>query len=95
MAETKRPRRYYLRQRQQALADGDIAAAGVWRWKQERQPGVALPGTFYLLTRLAECGYTTIEDLDGADACELEDVVCLSDRDAARVLEELAELITP
>lgn len=92
MAEVKRPRRYYLLQRQQCQRAEEISAAGVWRWKQERQPGTALPETFPSLTRLAAAGYTTVEDLDGADEAELE-AAEFSLRDAQWILSELAELL--
>lgn len=74
MADIRCPRRYYLHQRIDALACGEPALSGAWRAKQEAQPGTALPSDFPLRLRLIDAGYSTIEDIDGADATELAKV---------------------
>jgi hypothetical protein len=71
MALLKRPRRYYHGQRVVASVDLDWALAGAWRWKQEQEPGTPLPADFPYAARLEPLGYTTYEDLDGADVPEL------------------------
>lgn len=86
-------RRYALFKARAAEEAGDRAIAAVWRGKQSEVAGVLLPATFPLSARLAVLGYTTIEDLDGADECELIDAG-LSAREATRVLDELAELMS-
>lgn len=91
MATLKTARRFYLRQRVVAMALGDPDIAGVWRWKQEHQPGTALPADFPLLTRLATAGYTTIQDLDGADEAELR-AACFTQAEAKRILAALHAL---
>lgn len=71
MSQVKRPRRYYLGKRYEATVLEEWDLAGFWRWKQERMPGVALSADFPYRARLAEHGYTTLEDVDGADIVEL------------------------
>jgi hypothetical protein len=88
-------RRYYLLSRQQMSLEGEPAMAGVWRAKQEAQPGAPLPAGFPEAESLARAGYTTVEDLDGACADELEDQACLSPPAAAAVLTALAALLDP
>ena len=63
-------RRYYLGKRHEErsqLGDGQV-----WQSKQEAEPGTPLPSTFPHLSTLKACGYTTSEDLDGADVAELQ-----------------------
>lgn len=67
----KRARRYYLAQRQAAAERLEWDLVGVWRWKQEQQPGTALADDFPYRARLEPLGYTTHEDLDGAVQPEL------------------------
>jgi hypothetical protein len=67
----KRARRYYLLQRLAAAERLEWDMAGVWRWKQEKEPGIALGDEFPYYARLAPLGYTTHEDLDGAVVPEL------------------------
>lgn len=93
MAEVKRPRRYYLRERQQAVRAEEWDLSGVWRSKQQGQPGVALPASFPMLVQLAAQGYTTVEDLDGADEAELAANGEFSVRQAAEILAALAALL--
>lgn len=69
MAEIKTARRFYLHRRiEERQQDGDEQ---VWQAKQEAQPGTALATTFPFRAALSACGYTTVEDLDGADVNEL------------------------
>lgn len=79
-------RRYCLLKRLTWLELDDSAMAGVWRSKQEEQPGTALPSTFPYLYLLTPRGYTTREDLDGADVYELERTIPISRQDARVVL---------
>lgn len=72
MAEIKTPRRYYLHKRLEARLYECSDLELTWRAKQEAQPGTALPASFLLAAEIAALGYTTREDLDGADAAELE-----------------------
>ena len=71
MAETRSPRRFFLHKRIQArlFEEGDLEP--VWQARQEAEPGTVLASTFPHKSRLAELGYTTTEDLDGADEAEL------------------------
>lgn len=71
------------------LAECD--SEGIWRAKQEAEPGAPLPSDFPYAERLAAAGYTTQEDLDGADEEELR---CLGFqvREAQRILAALAAL---
>lgn len=72
MAEIKSARRYYLHKRLEARLYFCDDADGVWRAKQEAEPGTPLPSDFPIREALAALGYTTSQDLDGADAAELE-----------------------
>jgi hypothetical protein len=65
-------RRYYLAKRHAAAEAEDTALEAVWQGKQESESGAALASTFPYLDRLADAGYSTEEDLAGADATELE-----------------------
>lgn len=73
-----------------ARADGELES--VWRAKQEAQPGTALPATFPFLAQLAAGGYTTQQDLLGADILELERIAAFNSRDAQVVLTAYASL---
>jgi hypothetical protein len=64
----------------------------VWVNKQEAEPGVLLPATFPSLSVLSTAGYTTVEDLDGADTHELRRATGMSQRQAEAVLAALAAL---
>lgn len=79
------PRRYYLHKRIAATALGDTELAGVWRAKQEAIYWPSLPSTFPSRAALIAEGYTTVRDLDGADADELSDLG-LTDAEASAVL---------
>jgi hypothetical protein len=63
-----------------------------WQAKQEEMGGTDLPGSFPRLAALSAVGYTTEEDLDGADAAELVDYVGLSSSDADAVIAAFAAL---
>lgn len=85
-------RRYYLGKRLKAVEDGEPNDGNVWRGKQEAEPGTDLPSSFPSLAALTACGYTTEEDLAGADATELQQIVGLNAQQATAVLAALAEL---
>lgn len=91
MAEFKSPRRYYLLKRIAAKAEDD-GLEGVWRHKQEQESGTALPANFPLRATLVAAGYSTEEDLDGADAAELTKNTGLSTHQANAVLTAAADL---
>lgn len=69
MATVNNTRRFYLLKR--IYARQNNIEDGVWIAKQIAIAGVALPASFPHRAALAEHGYTTREDLDGADADEL------------------------
>lgn len=66
--------------------------ASLWQSKQESEPGTPLPDDFPSLDELAVAGYTTKEDLVGADSQELISYVRLSRNDAERVIAAYAAL---
>lgn len=66
-------RRFYLAKRHAADEQCLTALSAAWQGKQEAEAGEALPDDFPYAERLEEAGYTTYEDLDGADAAELVD----------------------
>lgn len=92
MAEFKSKRRYYLLKRIAAKAEGE-ATEGVWRHHQEQESGTALPASFPSRAALVAAGYSTEEDLDGADAAELTKNAGLSTQQAAAALAVLATLL--
>lgn len=68
----KRARRYYLHQRFWYLrVEKSIGQASVWQAKQEAEPGTPLAADFPYLALLVAAGYSTVEDIDGADQAEL------------------------
>jgi len=85
-------RRFYLWKRLSANAQGLYAMGAVWRAKQDDEPGVALPDTFPSRSRLLSIGYSTKEDLVGADVDELVEYVGISQREAEAVLAAFAKL---
>lgn len=85
-------RRHRLLKRLAAGVAGDTALAAVWRAKQEATPATALPVGFPQATALAAAGYSTVEDIDGADADELVANTSLSTREADAVLTALAAI---
>ncbi len=92
MAEFASARRHYLRKRFDAKDRREFALVSLWRGKQEAEPGTPLPDDFPSREALAAVGYTTAEDLEGADCAELADYVRLSATQAAKVLAAHAEL---
>lgn len=64
-------RRFYLLKRLRARAIGDKGLEGVFRQKQEAESGTDLAATFPAHDLLEAAGYSTEEDLDGADTDEL------------------------
>lgn len=86
-------RRYYLLKRLEALRSTDtFDLAQTWQAKQEAVAGSALPSDFPHLSSLQSVGYSTQEDLTGADADELVDNVGLNTAQASVVLAALEEL---
>lgn len=86
------PRRYYLLKRLSARLGADQPLDGVWRSKQEAQPGTALPATFPHRSQLVAVGYSAVEDLDGATVDELTTNTDLNAREAAAVVAAYAAL---
>lgn len=78
-------RRYYLAKRHAAAELCDTALELVWVGKQEAEPGTALPTDFPYRARLVALGYSTNEDLVGADECELTELG-FTTREAAAIL---------
>lgn len=81
-------RRYALGMRRVAELDGDLAIAQMWMATQAQTAGTPLPSTVPHQALLATAGYTTVEDLDGADADELV-AAGLSYRQANAVIASL------
>lgn len=90
MSEVKTTRRYYLLKRlalrRQCLEEDAFIG------KQAAEPGTALPATFPSLSVLVTAGYSTREDLDGADVAELRRATTLTKPQAEAVLAALAAL---
>lgn len=85
-------RRYCLLKRLAAKAQQWTAIEAVWQGKQEAEPGDSLPLDFPLRARLVTAGYSTVQDLNGADAEELQDA-CFTARESAIIFAALAPLI--
>ena len=83
-------RRYYLLKRLYAR-EHDLDSERVWQSKQEGIIGTAFPATFPLISALSTAGYSTVEDLDGADAAELC-VAGLTSHEATAVLAAFSAL---
>lgn len=90
-ASVKTPRRFYLLKRQEAAALCDKGLELVWHGKQLAEPGTALPASFPFIAELEAAGYVAVEDLDGADACEVESIG-LTAPETDLVMAALAEL---
>jgi hypothetical protein len=71
VAEVTNLRRFYLHKRIEARVYDDTDLDTVWQSKQESISGTPLAESFPNRTALAAIGYTTVEDLDGADEEEL------------------------
>ena len=79
------PRRYYLLQRRACDARGDVGLAAVFRYKQEQQPGTALPVGLPGYDALVAAGYVADADVRGADEDELRRAGLRADEAAAVV----------
>lgn len=84
-------RRIYLHKRIAARSE-ESSLEPVWQAKQEAEAGTALPAAFPFLSQLSAVGYSTQEDLEGADAEELAATVGLGAKASAAVLAALADL---
>jgi hypothetical protein len=85
------PRRYYLQKRQTSAELGDKALELVWMGKQLAEPETALPADFPYLSTLEPLGYVAVEDLLGADECELRNMG-LTSKQAESILAAFAAL---
>ncbi len=85
------PRRYYLAKRH-SETENDAGLESVWKAKQEAEPGAPLPVTFPCVAKLTTGGYTTVEDIRGAETAELQRYAGLTPREAQHVLLELSKL---
>ena len=92
MAEYLSNRRYCLYKRYNAKLSGEDALESLWQCKQALEPGTALPSGFPNREQLAAAGYTTDEDLNGADAQEIHECVGLSQGAAEAVIAAYAAL---
>jgi hypothetical protein len=88
VAEVRRPRRYYLHKRLHAKLYESSDAEAIWKAKQEAEPGTPLDSAFPFKSALEAIGYTTTEDLDGADEAELVRAG-LNQREAKQVIAAL------
>lgn len=93
MSEVRRARRYYLLQRLAARDRVEPGLEAALRGKQEEQPGQPFPTDFPHKTALESHGYYAVEDVDGADACELRERVGLSASQSQAVIAAAAALI--
>lgn len=85
--------RRYLRLKLEAAAMRmDYGLVGAWAAKLEANPGTPLAEDFPGRQKLAEAGYTALEDLDGATADELAAVKGLGASVVGQVLEAVATL---
>jgi hypothetical protein len=84
-------RRYYLLKRLFAARLTDDSE-GIWRSHQEAIAGTDLPSDFPLRSRLVSSGYSTTEDLNGADARELR-LSGFNTEESEEVLAALGPLI--
>lgn len=86
-------RRYLLLKRATQKALGNSHMEGVWRAAQEAVlPATPLPTNFPYLSVISIAGYTTREDLNGADVHEVERVAKISHQDAVVVIAAFAAL---
>jgi hypothetical protein len=85
-------RRLYLKNRKLTAQAGEFAISSLWQYRQEEQAGTPLPDGFPLKTELAAAGYSTREDLEGADADELVEWAAVSSLDAKAILAAYAAL---
>jgi hypothetical protein len=85
-------RRFYLKKRHMAKLAGEHALSAIWHARQEEQPGTALPAAFPFRAELVAAGYTTSEDLEGADADELVEWACVDNSAAKAIIAAHAAL---
>jgi len=85
-------RRYCLLKRFAAKDNGDEALVCVWRGKQEAVSATALASDFPYRAKLIAAGYSSVEDLTGADAIELRKRASLGRREADTVIAAIAAL---
>jgi hypothetical protein len=93
VSDINKARRYYLLERHAADAVGDYTLAAVWHSKQESEPGTSLPADFPSRAALVAQGYSTVEDVHGADEAELSRTVALNARQASTVIAAVEALI--
>lgn len=86
-------RRYCLLERHAAKRRCEIGIANVFRAKQEEESATALPSGFPHAAELATGGYTTVQDINGADFDELECEAGLTQKQAQAVLTALGALL--
>jgi hypothetical protein len=90
--QVKSVRRYYLLERLAADARYDYSIGSVFRAKQEAEAATALPSDFPSLSILVAAGYSTIQDVDGADVEELQ-CAGLTTKQAEAALTALTALL--
>lgn len=93
MAEVRRYRRYCLLKRLASRSFNDRGLEFAWQSKQEEVDGTALPSTFPSKDALEAVGYSTAEDIDGADCRELLENVGLNQRQAQAVIAAASALL--
>jgi hypothetical protein len=86
-------RRFALLKRRAAHCDAKYAIRDLWAYKQtEEYPGTELPADFPFRDELVARWYFALEDIDGADECELQEQG-FSSGQAAEILAETALLL--
>ncbi len=93
MSEFKTKRRFYLLKRLAAKAEQE-PIEGVWRHYQEAETGTALAASFPSRAALVAAGYSTLQDIDGADAAELQRNAGLTSRQATAALTETEKALS-
>ncbi len=88
----KTARRYYLGKSRKLREREEEGLADVFSAKQNAEPGADLPSGFPHSEALEACGYTTIEDLDGASETELS-AAGFSVSESSEILTELEQLV--
>jgi hypothetical protein len=83
-------RRYYLLKR--LFARQMCLEEDAWAAKQAATPGTGLPADFPARAALVAAGYTTREDVDGAEVRELRRFAKLSTAEAEAVIAAVAAL---
>ena len=93
MSEVRRARRYYLLQRLAAHERDEPGLESAFRAKQEEEPATLFASDFPFKAALEAGGYYAIEDVDGADFCELNRNAGLDQNAAQAVIAAAAALI--